>query len=224
MSSQDRAKNINLLELLNGIRERESKKNVIPVATLIKVDESHRKFSFYWLYVMGAVFIMAGFAGTRFWPSVISLRVFDFLFSVSVHIYYLFGLLRSMVEGEFEKPIQYSVCIAVPLAAIVNVGFRLSASGWAPSVPTFFGHPALTATRDWLYNTQPVLLNIGYFSSIILLFVILCISSRVKLRNLLIPFLFYILTSLVIVYFMNQILALFSRFTTDAIKWVAPPL
>lgn len=219
MSSQDKAKTNHLLVLLNGIREREPTRSVVSVGTLIKVDESHKIFARYWPFVMGILFVFAGFAGTRFWPSVISLRIFDFLLTVSVHIYFMFGLMRVMVAGEFEKPIQYSVCIAIPIAAIVNVGFRLHASGWTTNVPTFFGYSGMTVTRDWLYNTQSSLLSIGYGGSLIILIVILCLSSRVKFWNLLIPFLFYVLTSQIIVYSMNFILALLSRFTTDAMKW-----
>jgi len=221
MLSQDESVNNKLLTLLNGIRTREPKsKPVIPVKTLVHVDKSHKKFATFWICVMILLFVLVGFAGTRFWPSLFAMRIFEYLFTTSVHIFFLFGLFRSIIPGEFEKPIQYTLLIAVPVASALNVLIRLNVSDWSPSAPTYFGHALMSGTRDWLYGVGDLtMLHYGYFISLIVLFTIIWLHSKVRLPNLITSLFFYVFTSQIIVVAMNRILAILSRLTTDSMLW-----
>ncbi len=223
MSSQDESVNNKLLTLLNSIRSREPELEPgISIETLVHVDGSHKKFARLWVCVMTLLFILVGFAGTRFWPSIVAMRVLEYLFTTSVHIFFLFGLFRSMIPGEFEKPIQYTLLIAVPVASAINVLSRLYFSNWSPITPTYFGHVVMTATRDWLltFRNSYSVLHYGYLISLIVMLAFIWWLSKVKLKNLLAPYLFYLITVPILIFAMNMIIAILSRLTTDVARWI----
>ncbi|MCK5743556.1 MAG: hypothetical protein KAH30_02355, partial [Caldisericia bacterium] len=219
--SQDESVNNKLLTLLNSIRSREIELEPgISVETLVHVDGSHKKFARFWVCGMTLLFILVGFAGTRIWPSIVAMKILEYLFTTSVHIFFLFGLFRSMIPGEFEKPIQHTLLIAVPIASAINVLSRLHFANWSAFAPTYFGHFGMTANRDWIYvfhlNNNYAVLHYGYLISLIVMVVLIWWLSKVRLKNLLAPLFFYFAATPILVFAMNMILAILSRLTSDA--------
>ncbi len=223
MSSPDNVSPENsLLTLLNSIRQREYKQGV-PVDTLVNVDRSHNNFEKIWIPFMVILFLLVAFSGTDIWPSIFAMRIFEYLFTVSIHIYLIFKIFRTTIPGEFEKPIQHSLLIAVPIASAINVITRLVVTKWSLSTPTYFGHVSCTATQDWLHNIHLennwMPLHIAFVIAIVLIPIITHLHSKVKIKNLLMPYFFYMLAAPVIVFSINIIIAVLSRLTTD-LMWI----
>ncbi|MEZ4812597.1 MAG: hypothetical protein R2883_03780 [Caldisericia bacterium] len=211
MSSQDSFSSDNkLLTLLNGVRQRDYKQG-ISVETLINVDKSHNRFEKFWIPLMAVLFVLVMFSGTELWPSILSKRIFEYLFNVSAHIYLIFKIFTTTIAGEFEKPVQYSLLIAVPIASVINVGTRLFVTKWSIWTPTYFGHVSCTATKGWLYpiflknNWMP--LHIAFIVAVTLIPIIVSLHSKIKIKTLLMPYLFYMMAAPIFVIAVNIITA-----------------
>lgn len=111
---------------------------------------------------------------------------------------------------------------AVPTAAVINVLSRFIVSGWVKDVPAFFGHPSLSATVDWMYHTNLMLLSFISIGCFLLVFIILWLTSNVRFYELISPFIVYVLGAFFFVYMVNVFSLLFSVYSPFIHKWVVP--